>query len=383
MRPSQRIYQAVCSRIIGRDTEVEAVLLGILSRRHVMFVGPPGVAKSMLCRSIASSVAGARYCERLLSGTTPPEDVFGPVDIPALTKGQFVRNGEHYAQTADLLFLDEFFRASPAIRDALLHLLGEERQTLIDGVQVKVPLISAVGAANAWDDSADQSAILDRWTIRLTVKQLPSTLWDDLLFNRDETPVPQVCDLQELKDEIAQASAIPFSQKAKEALREILDKLEAEGVNPSDRRKVQCISVAKAAASMAGADEVLPEHLEPLCHVLWDVPGDAVRIAEKVIMSVCNPIGGRAIELMAQFVEIAKEAKATDTSTRLAALKKLDELATETKKLEKMEPNNRRVRKLDHAISQERLRLKAVIMGADANDIAMLLQKAKREAANG
>src|SRR5256712_10538536 len=78
-------------RLFERREEIEGLILALLSRQHILLVGPKGAAKSMMIRMLASSIQGARYFERLLTRFTLPDELFGPVSFSPLKQDRFPR----------------------------------------------------------------------------------------------------------------------------------------------------------------------------------------------------------------------------------------------------------------------------------------------------
>jgi hypothetical protein len=74
--------------LLEREAAVEAALLALLTGEHVVFLGPPGTAKSLLVRSICERLTGATYFERLLTRFSTPEELFGPLSLAALEQDQ-------------------------------------------------------------------------------------------------------------------------------------------------------------------------------------------------------------------------------------------------------------------------------------------------------
>ena len=62
----------------------------ILAGQHSVLLGPPGTSKSELARELTGRIDGARYWEIVLSKFTDPKRTFGPVDVAALTRCQYV-----------------------------------------------------------------------------------------------------------------------------------------------------------------------------------------------------------------------------------------------------------------------------------------------------
>jgi MoxR-like ATPase len=357
--------------VVERDDEIDALLLGLIAREHVLLVGPPGTAKSHLCRSVAQGIQGARYCERLLSPTTPPEAVWGPVSLAALREDRYVHATAGYAAEAEVLYLDEVGRASPAILDSLLHLLGPERQALIGTEQVRAPLVSAVGSANTWPED---SAMLDRWLLRRVVRPVSPGGRDTLLWGALPAVAPVVT-LTDLATAHAASLALPIADTARVALGEILDTLMGAGIRPSDRRCRAAVRVARAAAVLAGATEVERHHLEPLAMVLWSVPDQADQATE-IITRLANPTGARIIELLRETDEAVQGAGA-DAAARMAAIQKLGDILAAAEKLAQQAGGNGRAGKAVQHIRREHIRLQAAALGLDPAKAEALLGGAK------
>jgi len=66
-----------------RSDVIEGALIALLSRSHVLLVGPPGTAKSMLADELCRRIEGAAYFQWLLTKFTTPEEVFGAVSSTA------------------------------------------------------------------------------------------------------------------------------------------------------------------------------------------------------------------------------------------------------------------------------------------------------------
>ena len=79
----QTLRKEMKEAFIERDKHVDGALVALLARHHILLLGPPGTAKSMLARKI-SSVFGMSYFEQLLSAYTTPEEVFGLFSIPKI-----------------------------------------------------------------------------------------------------------------------------------------------------------------------------------------------------------------------------------------------------------------------------------------------------------
>ena len=360
------LVSAIDAQLVGRSREASIVTLALIAREHVLLVGPPGTAKSLLCRVAAASIADAKYCERLLSPTTAPEAIWGPVSIAALRQDRYEHVTAGYAADAHVLYLDEVGRASPAILDTLLHLLGPERQALIGTQQVKAPLIAAIGSANTWPEDA---AMLDRWTLRASVQYLGAGLRRQLLAFAPPVHVPVVT-LADLDAAHGAAKALTWSPAAMATLDEILNDLDESGIAVSDRRLRAGDKIARAQAVLRGGSSVESIDLEALQWVLWSVPDQAAAAAQKVVARA-NPLGARLDAILGETDELVRNI--TDAATRLDAVQKIDVVLKEAKGLANQPGANGRAAKVVKYVHAAHVRLQGQIMGLPADKIEAML----------
>src|SRR5439155_24719656 len=158
---------------------------------HVLLVGPPGCAKSLLLDSLLAWAGGTRF-SILLTKFTVPEEVVGPVSLAGLKADRYVRVTAGKLPEADFAFLDEVWKASSAILNTLLKLLNERTFDAGDGIARTVPLKLCVRASNEWpspDTGKELSALFDRFVLRRSVAPIRSQPGRQrLLWTRDHTP---------------------------------------------------------------------------------------------------------------------------------------------------------------------------------------------------
>ncbi|MCA9605466.1 MAG: AAA family ATPase, partial [Myxococcales bacterium] len=89
------------------------MLIASIAGEHMVLIGPPGTAKSALIRMYAKLIQ-ATYFEYLLTRFTEPNEIFGPIDIQAFRSGEYQRRMEGMLPQAEIVFLDEVFKANSA-----------------------------------------------------------------------------------------------------------------------------------------------------------------------------------------------------------------------------------------------------------------------------
>ena len=165
--------------VIGHEDFIKALMIASVAGEHMVVIGSPGTAKSYSVRLFAKLV-NANFYQYLLTKFTSFDEIFGTVDIVALSKGEFKRNWSRIVNS-EFVFLDEIFKANSAILNALLSLL-QERVVYdpMSGVPVETMLHTAVGASNETPEDPELQALYDRFAVRVFISYLED---DKLLLN--------------------------------------------------------------------------------------------------------------------------------------------------------------------------------------------------------
>jgi MoxR-like ATPase len=248
------------SQFLGKQETVRLMVLSVLAGEHIALIGPPGTAKSALVRTFSKMIDG-QYFEYLLTRFTEPNELFGPVDIPAFRLGTYRRRTEGMMPEAEVVFLDEIFKSNSAILNALLTLLNERKFN--NGSQVvDVPLLSVFGASNEVPADESLQAIFDRFLLRVRSEHLDAYHFQELV-NRgvqlelermtDQQPVKPFCTTQEIaaaRGEIAKRMTI--SDELMATYKSLVFQIRAEGVSLSDRRVVKLLKIMAASAWFDG-----------------------------------------------------------------------------------------------------------------------------------
>jgi len=127
-RHMQRAIKEVARRVVGQDTMVERLLIGLLTGGHILLEGVPGLAKTLAVRTLAE-IIHASYSRIQFTPDLLPADVIGTMVFDVKTQEFGIRKGPIFA---NIILADEINRAPAKVQSALLEAM-QERQVSIGG----------------------------------------------------------------------------------------------------------------------------------------------------------------------------------------------------------------------------------------------------------
>ena len=275
---------------VQREAEITAVLAGLISGEPVILVGEAGTAKTILIEKMAELI-DAKYFYYLLTRFTEPDEVLGPLDINALREGKYVRRIEGRLPEAEIVFLDEIFKASSAIRNILLDIILN-RRFRNNGGYLKLPMLTMYAASNEVSSDAEDAAFYDRLTVRCFVKSVSEDAWSELVergITLEELRLKPIINVNEIK-EIQQTVMERFRKIPESGILQIyldaLASLKQKGVRISDRRKIKLLKIASAVSVIYGEDTVSPDSLAEALKFVAVHDEDDVRKVDQVIFEL-------------------------------------------------------------------------------------------------
>ena len=309
--------------IYEKETEISLSLLAALAGESIILLGPPGVAKSMVARQLKTAFRDARSFEYLMSRFSTPDEIFGPVSIQKLkTSDTYERAVEGYLPTADVAFLDEIWKAGPAIQNTLLTVINEK--IFRNGNrEMHLPLKLLVAASNELPAKGEGlEALWDRFVIRIESRPIKleknframlleaptdfsgSTDFSDLKITAEEYAewAEKICKIG-VKEEVLDAiSAIRKSLRAVN----VDEAAERRNIYVSDRRWKNIVRLLRTSAFMQDREEVDICDLLPIYHCLWQEPEERDAIRSIVIRALFSPFAEKLVEMKNALAEDIK-----------------------------------------------------------------------------
>jgi MoxR-like ATPase len=281
----QKFRGSLNNAFLERTPVIDGLLASVITKQNAFLFGLPGTGKSELVRAVSNGFSGSKFFGYLLSPTTDPSELFGPVAVSKLLKDEYSRDVQGYLPSAHIAFLDELFRGSSAVLNSLLTILNE--RTFNNGRDViTTPIQSIVAATNSFPQEEALQAFCDRFLFRPTVDLLraPTSkrLLDAWALGITDRPLVEsdltYADLEELQLEV---NKITPSEDFLDAFSQVFEMLATRGIVISDRRRVQILKFMRGWALVQGDDKIYPEHLhDSLIHIVYQTKDDVAVIRE-------------------------------------------------------------------------------------------------------
>ena len=270
-----RVRTEVGKAVVGQDAAVTGLMIALLAGGHVLLEGVPGVAKTLLVRTLSHALK----LETKRIQFTPdlmPGDVTGSLVYDAKA-GEFeFRAGPVFT---NILLADEINRTPPKTQSALLEAM-EERQVSVDGESRKLPVPFMVAATmNPIEYEGTYTlpeAQLDRFLLKL-VLDLPER--DNEIevvtrhaagFNPRDLAGAGVTPVLDAAQLGAAQAAVTRVRSSADVIGYAVDLARATRQSPSvklgvsPRGTTALLAAAKAWAWLTGFDAITPDHVQAM-----------------------------------------------------------------------------------------------------------------------
>lgn len=272
-----RVRAEVAKAVVGQDAAVAGLLVALLCRGHILLEGVPGVAKTLLVRSLAAAfeldTKRVQFTPDLMPG-----DLTGSLVFDARTSDFTFRQGPVFT---NLLLADEINRTPPKTQSALLEAM-EERQVSIEGSPRPLPapfMVAATQNPVEYEGTYPlPEAQLDRFLLKVVLPVPPRDEEVQVLrrhasgFDPRNLATAGIAPVATADDLSAGSAAVATVEVSDEIAGYIVDIANATRVSPSlalgvsPRGATALMSTARAWAWLQGRTFVTPDDVKALAH---------------------------------------------------------------------------------------------------------------------
>ena len=263
------ILDEVERAVVGKRDALELVLLGLLADGHVLIQDNPGLAKTLMARSLAA-VTGLRFGRVQFTPDLMPSDVTGSAIYDQHSEDLRFQPGPIFT---NILLGDEINRAPPKTQAALLEAM-QEKQVSVEGTTYRLtPPFHVLATANPIEYEGTYplpEAQLDRFLLRVSfgypaAEEEWTVLRRRMARRREEAMIDPVVDagtlveMQAAIEDVAVEDSIGrYIVSLAAATREHPQAL----VGASPRGSLALLLLSRARAALAGRDYVIPEDVK-------------------------------------------------------------------------------------------------------------------------
>ena len=271
----QAVRVEVAKAVVGQEAAVTGLVIALLARGHVLLEGVPGVAKTLLVRTLAATLR-LQTTRVQFTPDLMPGDVTGSLVYDARTAEFSFREGPVFT---NLLIADEINRTPPKTQASLLEAM-EERQVSVDGTPRLLPepfVVCATQNPVEYEGTYPlPEAQLDRFLLKLTLPVPPRADEVEVLtrhaggFDPRHLAAAGVTAVAGPAHLAAGSAAVRTVQVAPEVVGYVVDVARATRTSPSlslgvsPRGATALLSTARAWAWLAGRDYVTPDDVKAL-----------------------------------------------------------------------------------------------------------------------
>ena len=337
-----RLIDGLCEGLYEREEAMKLALLSAVAGESIFLLGPPGVGKSLIARRLKYAFRDGTSFEYLMSKFSTPDEIFGPVSIKKLKEeDKYERLTEKYLPGANIVFLDEIWKAGSAIQNALLTILNEKIYR--NGEQeIGVDLKAIITASNELPPARESfSPLWDRLLLRYEMggirdqRNFLQMITDTRDVYQDDLLEEEKIKASELLEWDHQIDRIRVPDEVLNTIQVIRVKLEQNNAKPNketealhvyDRRWKKIIRLLRTSAFLNGRSEVDLMDCFLMVHALWNHPSQLPEVKEIVSETIRKHGYSIAINLQMIRKEIEQFEKEVDEETRIKRSKAEDRL---------------------------------------------------------
>ena len=309
----RKLRDELNNKYYQRSIEIDLCLIAYLIKEHIYLGGPPGTGKTSLAKDIASAMESNSFYY-LMSKTTTIDEILGAIDIKALNQGVLKRDLSRGVANAEIVILDEGFKANSICLNTMLGLMLD-REVVNAGVTVPTPLRTMIVCSNELPESEVLAPFWDRLSFRCWVKNISRAnkrrmMWREVQ-GKSVTITTQI-DAVEQQELLTAIDSITIEKETIKNIVKITAELEQDlNLIVSTRKHNQLIKILQACAFINDRDTVDEEDLNYLEFILWDELEQIEKIKE-IIARFASPLKLEISNLLSLAESEFKEVKPYD-----------------------------------------------------------------------
>ena len=329
----KELIEQLCSGLYEREEAVRLTLLSAVAGESIFLLGPPGVGKSLIARRLKHAFLDGVSFEYLMSKFSTPDEVFGPISIKKLKEeDKYERLTDRYLPGANIVFLDEIWKAGPAIQNALLTILNEKIYRNGDE-DLQVDIRGIITASNELPPkNANLAPIWDRFLVRLEMGNIKKfgnflTMITDVKdVYEDDIPKELKLRNEELDEWSQLINQIDIGPEVLNTLQLVKIKIEehnartdtsGEKIGVNDRRWKKVIRLMRTSAFLNGRSRVDLMDCFLMNHCLWSHPSQQQRIRDILTQAIEKHGYTMAVNLSALKKEVKEFEQEVDKEIRI------------------------------------------------------------------
>ncbi len=270
---AQAIVEETSKVIVGKEAPIKYAVYGMLANGHCLFEDVPGVAKTMLVKTLAKAT-GLDFQRIQFTPDLLPADVSGSYIFNTKDQSFELRKGPLFAQ---IVLGDELNRAPPKTQSALLEAM-QEKQVTLEGTTHTLPKPFFVYATQNPIESEGVYALpeaeLDRFLIRISLGYPEPDEEVEVLqrienWDGKDPVVKKVCTAPQLIKAQEAARAVYVHEDLKRYIVGIVHATRMDdrvSVGASPRGSIALLALAKAAALVEGRDHATDDDVKAVAH---------------------------------------------------------------------------------------------------------------------
>ncbi|MEM1935111.1 MAG: MoxR family ATPase [Sulfolobales archaeon] len=263
----REVINEIERKVIGKRKEVELILASLISEGHVLLEGVPGVAKTLLAKTISGAL-GLEFRRVQFTPDMLPSDIIGVMVYNPKTSEFSFRKGPIFT---NVLLVDEINRASPKTQSALLEAM-QERQVTVEGVTYPLPrpflVIATMNPIETEGTFPLSEAQIDRFLAKIEIgyPSLSETVAIlDRYYEIMSDPVKPILDINSVTNLIEIVKNVTVDQNVKKYISAIVQATREHPMvrlGASPRGAIAMYLLSKAIAVMRGRDYVTPDDVK-------------------------------------------------------------------------------------------------------------------------